>query len=129
MEQIEYNAVYKGLNVLPPQCKAVALACIKDAKSKKNGDHSTLKTIYSEYKNICDSRGITSLTRRRVADFLNDLEYMGMISGIISYNKPYEGKNKVVEIIISPQKAEKVITDDEMFEIFRPVVVQKKLSD
>ena len=84
-ENIEYEAVYKGLKILPIQCKAVALACIKDYKKKKNGDNSTLKTVYGEYQNICASKGITSLTRRRVADLLNDLGYLGMISGTVTY--------------------------------------------
>lgn len=130
-ENIEYEAVYKGLKILPTQCKAVALACIKDHKKKKNGNDNniTLKTVFSEYQNICVSRGITTLTRRRVADLLNDLVYLGMISGTVTYNTPSRGKNKVVEIIISPEKAEKIITDDELFEIFRPIAVQKKLSD
>ena len=129
-DTIEYEAVYKGLKILPTQCKAVALACIKDYKKKKNGNdsNSTLKTVFTEYQKICASRCITALTRRRVADLLNDLEYLGMISGMVTYNTPTRGKNKVVEIIISPEKAEKIITDDEMFEIFRPVTVQKKLS-
>jgi len=127
-EQIEYEAVYKGLTLLPTQCKAVALACIKDQKKKKNGnDDSTTKTIYIEYKNICDSRGLKILTQRRVSDILNDLSYLGMINGTITFNIQSKGKKKVVEIIISSEKAEKIITDDEMFEMFRPVVVQKKL--
>jgi len=129
-ENIEYEAVYNGLKILPIQCKAVALACIKDHKKNKNGnDNSTLKTVFSEYQNICASRGITVLTRRRVADLLNDLGYLGMISGTVTYNTPSRGKNKLVEIIISSEKAEKIITDDERFEIFRPIAVQKKLSD
>ncbi len=131
LEQIEYEAVYKGLALLPTQCKAVALACIKDKKKKKNGvdGDSTTKTIYTEYKNICDSRGIKTLTMRRVSDILNDLSYLGMIDGTITFNTQSKGKKKVVEIIISPEKAEKIITDDERFEILRPVAVQKKLSD
>ncbi len=132
-EQIEYEAVYKGLTLLPTQCKAVALACIKDKKKKRgmngNDSDSTTSTIYTEYKNICDGRGIKTLTLRRVSDILNDLSYLGMIDGTITFNTQSKGKKKVVEIIISPEKAEKIITDDETFEIFRPVAVQKKLSD
>ncbi len=128
-ENIEYEAVYKGLKILPTQCKAVALACIKDHKKKKKEDNSTLKTIFSEYLNICASKGLTALTRRRVADLLNDLGYLGMISGTVTYNSPTRGKNKMVEIIISIEKAEKIITDDEMFAMFKPIVTQKKLSE
>ncbi len=136
LEQIEYEAVYKGLKLLPVQCKAVALACIKDNKKKTNGfgyssedRDSTTTTIYSEYKNICYTKGIKTLTQRRVSDILNELGYLGMIDGIVYINtNSKKGKKKVVEIIISPEKAEKIITDDETFEIFRPVAVQKKLS-
>lgn len=133
-EQIEYEAVYKGLTLLPIQCKAVALACIKDEKKNRNkngsdSNISTTSTIYTEYKNICDTKGLKKLTQRRVTDILSDLSYLGMIRGTITYNIQSKGKKKTVEVIISPEKAEKIITDDEMFEIFRPVVVQKKLSE
>jgi len=135
LEQIEYEAVYKGLKLLPVQCKAVALACIKDNKKKTNGysnsedRDSTTTTIYSEYKNICYTKGIKTLTQRRVSDILNELGYLGMIDGVVYINNnSKKGKKKVVEIIVSPEKAEKIITEDETFEIFRPAVVQKKLS-
>jgi len=53
----------------------------------------------------------------------------GFKSGTVTYNTPTRGKNKIVDIIISIEKAEKIITDDEMFEIFRPIAVQKKLTE
>ena len=123
-EQNEYEGVYSGLKTLPIHCKAVALACVRDLKKRKtalNGDkESTSSTIYIEYKEICWRRNLQPLTQRRIVDILNDLGFLGLINCTLVFNSPYKGRNKLIEFIVDPKRIENIITDEEIFSIFKP---------
>jgi archaeal cell division control protein 6 len=137
LKQSEYEGVYYGLKTLPIQSKAVALSCIRDrkrilkSKQQKSGE-STTNTAYSEYTNICHRLSISSLSLRRFSDIINDLAFLGMLNNTITYTKtanvPSRGKKKLIEITISLERAEEIITGDEVFSSFKPEIVQTKLD-
>lgn len=137
LKQSEYEGVYYGLKTLPIQSKAVALACIRDrkrilkSKQQKSGE-STTNTAYNEYSNICRHLSISSLSLRRFSDIINDLAFLGMLNNTITYTKtanvPSRGKKKIIEIIISLERAEEIITSDDVFSSFKPEIIQTKFD-
>jgi cell division control protein 6 len=138
LEQNEFEGVYHGLKTLPTQAKAVALACIRDRKRilKSNPEikiESTTNTVYSEYLAICNRLGWNNLAISRFRDIINDLAFLGLLNNTTTYTKtitvPTRGKKKIIEIMIPVEKAEEIITSDEVFIQFRPEIVQMKLSD
>lgn len=136
LKQSEYEGVYCGLKTLPIQSKAVALSCIRDRKrilkSKQTKNESTTNTAYNEYTNICSSLGISSLSLRRFSDIINDLAFLGMLNNTITYTKtsnvPTRGKKKIIDVTISLERAEEIITGDDIFSSFKPEIIQTKLE-
>lgn len=80
---IRFESILSVISTLPIQIKATALACLRDHKSceKQNTQRPRAPitgTVYVEYVKICNTIGIESLTMRRVADFIDELETLGL---------------------------------------------------
>ncbi len=126
LDAVEFDSITKILNTLPLQQKILALACFRDykrsTKSKLPEDKSKSITIYSEYKSICSSIGLESLSYRRINDYFNELETLGLIGSHLVYSR---GKTKYITLLV-PVDVEKILTEDYRLEKFKPVVIQTK---
>ncbi len=126
-EIIEFEGISQVLKTLPVQAKAVALAIAMDIANKSSSSKSviypdsspTTGSIYTEYKNICDRTGMEVLTQRRIRDFLDEFESMGLLRAEVVYKGRY-GRNRHVELIVPAMIIEKVITGDMHFQGFKP---------
>jgi cell division control protein 6 len=126
-EIIEFEGIAQVLKTLPIQAKAVALAITMDLMSKDRSTTSssypenapTTGSIYAMYKNICTRTGMEVLTQRRIRDFLDEFESMGLLHAEVIYKGRY-GRNRHVDLVIPSSIIEKVITDDTQFSDFKP---------
>lgn len=140
-EIIEFEGIAQVLKTLPVQAKAVALAIVlnivKIDGRERSATHTdnlpTTGSIYSEYTNICNRIGMEKLTQRRIRDFLDEFESMGLLHAEVVYKGRY-GRNRHVELIVPDSIIEKVITSDLQFNEFESEfkpsssdIVQKKL--
>ncbi len=135
-EIIEFEGIAQVLKTLPVQAKAVALAIAIDIEKKESGEKSakhtdnlpTTGSIYSEYKDICHRIGMETLTQRRIRDFLDEFEGMGLLHAEVVYKGRY-GRNRHVELIVPETLIEKVITDDLQFSGFDSDFKHKRSND
>jgi cell division control protein 6 len=125
-EIIEFEGISQVLKTLPVQAKAVALAIAMDLGNKDKSVRSisypenspTTGSIYTEYKNICNRTGMEVLTQRRIRDFLDEFESMGLLHAEVVYKGRY-GRNRHVELIVPAMIIERVITGDMQFQGFK----------
>ncbi len=135
-EIIEFEGIAQVLKTLPVQAKAVALAIAMDIEKKENSEKSATPTenlpttgsIYSEYKKICNRIGMETLTQRRIRDYLDEFEGMGLLHAEIVYKGRY-GRNRHVELVVPENIIEKVITDDLEFSGFESDFKHIRSSD
>lgn len=133
---IEFEGIAQVLKTLPVQAKAVALAIALDiAKrdgheklAKRTDNLPTTGSIYSEYKNICNRIGMETLTQRRIRDYLDEFEGMGLLHAEVVYKGRY-GRNRHVELIVPESIIERVITDDFHFNGFESDFKHKRSVD
>ncbi len=126
-EVIEFEGISQVLKTLPVQAKAVALAIAIDTAKRDESVKSatyvdnlpTTSSIYTEYKNVCNRIGMEILTQRRIRDFLDEFESMGLLHAEVVYKGRY-GRNRHVELIVPASIVEKVITNDIQFVTIQP---------
>lgn len=127
-EAVEFDGTTKVLNTLPIQQKILALSCVRDIKknlkNKTSEDKSKSMTIYNEYKTICFGIGVEPLSYRRINDYFNELETLGLISTQLVYSR---GKTRYISLLVPPD-VDKVLTDDFRLEKYKPVVIQTKFE-
>ncbi len=125
-ELIEFEGIAEVLKTLPVQAKAVVLAIAMDITKKDKKIKSeayidkipTTSSVYAEYKNICAQIGMEILTQRRIRDFLDEFESMGLLHAEVVYKGRY-GRNRHVELIVPASIIEKIITNDTLFYGFK----------
>lgn len=133
---IEFEGIAQVLKTLPVQAKAVALAIALDIAKRNNHEKSakhtdnlpTTGSIYSEYQYICNRIGMEILTQRRIRDFLDEFEGMGLLNAEVVYKGRY-GRNRHIELIVPDSILEKVITDDLHFNGFESDFKHKRIAD
>jgi len=127
-EAVEFDGTTKVLNTLPLQQKILALSCVRDIKknlkSKTPDDKSKSISIYNEYKSICLSLGVEWLSYRRINDYFNELETLGLINTQVVYSR---GKTRYISLLV-PSDVDKVLTDDFRLEKYKPVIIQTKID-
>jgi cell division control protein 6 len=127
-ELVEFDGIAQVLNTLPIQQKTLALACVrvlkKAMKNQPPENKSKSITIYSEYKDICSSLSIEILTYRRINDYFNELETLGLIGSHIVYSR---GKTRYITLLV-PTDVDKILTDNDRFQSFKPKITQTNLG-
>ena len=128
-QQIEYEGTVKALKTLPQQLKAFVLACVRDQRHHRHEPEYICYTgaAYKEYKEICLKLGLDILTTRRIADFINELENIGIIEAHLKY-KQQQGRTRYISPTIPGERLEETILEDPRFESLRPELVQTKLG-
>lgn len=120
---VEFDRTTRVLSTLPVQQKILALACVRKHKqSLKRGTDDKIKTtnVYDEYRDLCASLGLEPLTYRRINDFINELDTLG----IISTNKVHSrGQSRYITMLV-PSSVEMVLTEDYRLNKFRQTPYQ-----
>lgn len=127
-DAVEFDGITKVLNTLPLQQKILALSCVRDykrsIKNKPPDDKSKSVTIYNEYQSICVNLGIEPLSYRRINDYFNELETLGLINTQLVYSR---GKTRYITLAV-PIDVDKILTDDFRLEKYKPTVIQTKFE-
>ncbi|WII08101.1 orc1/cdc6 family replication initiation protein [Methanomassiliicoccales archaeon LGM-RCC1] len=100
--------VKKALN---DQLKIVLMSIIKI--TEKGQKTMITGEVYSSYKDICEIIGYSSLTQRRVADMISELDMLGLIyARVKSYGR--NGRTKEIELNLSRDIVD-LLKEDELF--------------
>ncbi|HLF07496.1 MAG TPA: AAA family ATPase [Thermoplasmata archaeon] len=111
---IESDMVAGAIRTLPKHSRLVLLSIVLRGK----GDTATTGDVYETYRNLCKRAGIGSLTQRRVADFISELELLGLIrASVRSFGRG--GRTRVIQPTISTDDAIKVLDEDELLRELR----------
>jgi cell division control protein 6 len=111
---IESDMVAGAIRTLPRHSRLVLLSIVL----KGRGDTVTTGDVYETYRNLCRKAGMGPLTQRRVADFISELELLGLIrASVRSFGRG--GRTRVIQPTISPEDALKVLDEDEILRDLR----------
>jgi len=81
--KIEINRIVEVVRTLPTQSKLILFAIILQEKhNKKIGTDGVITTgeVYDIYKDLCKKTRADSLTQRRIADLISELDMLGIIT-------------------------------------------------
>lgn len=81
--KIEIDRIIEVVRTLPTQSKLILFAILLQEKyNKKTGMKGAITTgeVYETYKNLCKKTRTDSLTQRRVADLISELDMLGIIT-------------------------------------------------
>jgi len=106
-EEVERDIIKAAIKSLPHQEKLVLLAiALLFTKSKK----VTTGVVKKMYEKLCEITGTPPVTLRRMNDFINDLETLGLVScQIVSFGR--YGRTKVISLEIPSQTVFLVLTE------------------
>jgi cell division control protein 6 len=114
--KIEIDRIIEVVRTLPTQSKLILLAIlVQERHNKKTGTTGTITTgeVYEIYKELCKKTRSDSLTQRRVADLISELDMLGIITArVISkgrYGRTRDIKTSSEEDIIN------ILQEDEVF--------------
>ena len=114
-DKIELDAMNEIVKTLTVQSKTVLLSIIIN---KENGmDFMTTGDVFSTYKFVCETMGLSVLTQRRVGGLISELDMLGIVHARVkSFGRA--GRTKEIELNI-PQKICDSVKDDEIFADFK----------
>jgi cell division control protein 6 len=98
---------------LPLQQKVILLAIINasdiNLRKKKTIKVST-GDIHAPYRRLCETYNVEPLSQRRVSDYLNELETVGLINAYILSRGRY-GRTKEISLIDQNENIRTLLTD------------------
>ncbi len=93
-DKIETDSVQELVSSLPIHCK-MTLASI--LMQHELGNRITTGSVYESYNQICRSKGISNLTKRRVSDFISELGSVGLIDASLISHGAY-GRTRQIKL-------------------------------
>ena len=115
LHKIELDHISEVIRTLPLQSKILLLATIKEEREKKNAGLKTALTtgeVYDTYKTLCKKVKLESLTQRRVADLISELDMLGIITARVISKGRY-GRTREIQTSTSTSEMLKVLQEDE----------------
>ncbi|MHA2363824.1 MAG: Cdc6/Cdc18 family protein [Candidatus Hodarchaeales archaeon] len=106
---IEKNTVQEVIGSLPLQSKLViaAIYILEETKA----DDITSGLIYENYSEICQKLSIERVSSRRVSDYLNELDVLGILDAIVVSKGRY-GRTKHVRFCVPRILVHEVLSKD-----------------
>jgi archaeal cell division control protein 6 len=120
--KIELNRINEVVRTLPTQSKLILLAILlQEEHDKKSNSPCSMTTgeVYEIYKDLCKKTRTDSLTQRRVADLISELDMLGIITARVISKGRY-GRTREIKLS-SPS--------DELFGILKEDPVYDELSN
>jgi cell division control protein 6 len=115
--KIEIDRILEVVRTLPAQSKTILLAILlQENQSKKNGINAVITTgdVYDLYKELCKKIRTDTLTQRRVADLISELDMLGIITARVISKGRY-GRTREIKISSSSEEIKNVIKEDDVF--------------
>ncbi len=106
--KIEQDCVREAVMTLPTHSKLVMYSILL---SSKNGNEKlTTGEVYSGYEELCGKSGLDSLTQRRIADLISELDMLGLIHARV---KSFGRRGRTREIQASVPRIDTIRTIEE----------------
>ncbi|RLF50925.1 MAG: cell division control protein Cdc6, partial [Thermoplasmata archaeon] len=115
--KIEIDRIIEVVRTLPTQSKLILLAVLlKEKHNKKTGTAGAVTTgeVYEIYKDLCKKTRTDSLTQRRVADLISELDMLGIITARVISKGRY-GRTRDIKTSSSSGEIMKILQEDEVF--------------
>ncbi len=116
--KIEIDRIIEVVRTLPNQSKLILLAILLQDKHNKNtGSNGAITTgeVYEIYKSLSKKTRSDSLTQRRVADLISELDMLGIITARVISKGRY-GRTRDIKISSSADEIRNILKEDEVFE-------------
>jgi len=115
--KIEIDRIIEVVRTLPTQSKLILFAVLLQEKhNAKAGVAGAITTgeVYEIYKELCKKTRADSLTQRRVADLISELDMLGIITARVISKGRY-GRTREIRISSSSEEIMKLLQEDEVF--------------
>jgi len=115
--KIEIDRIVEVVRTLPTQSKLILLSVIlQDEHNKKTGTTGAITTgeVYEIYKGLCKKIRMDSLTQRRVADLISELDMLGIITARVISKGRY-GRTRDIRISSSTEDIINILQEDDVF--------------
>jgi len=112
--KIEIDRVTEVIRTLPIHSKLVlASIIIGEEEHKKTGLPSMLTTgeVFDIYKELCKKARIESLTQRRIADLISELDMLGVINAR-TISKGRYGRTREIQTAVSKDEIFKILKEE-----------------
>ena len=114
--KIEIDRIIEVVRTLPTQSKLVLFSVLlQDAHNKKEGKTGAITTgeVYSIYKGISKKTRTDSLTQRRIADLISELDMLGIITARVISKGRY-GRTRDIKISSSVDEIMEILKEDDI---------------
>jgi cell division control protein 6 len=115
--KIEIDRILEVVKTLPSQSKNILLAILLLEKQNKKIESANVITtgeVYDIYKDICKKTRSDSLTQRRVADLISELDMLGIINARVISKGRY-GRTREINISSSSEEILYILKEDDVF--------------
>lgn len=107
--KIELDCIAETIRTLPVQSKLILLAII--FHEEQNRRTLTTGEVYEAYKELCERIGINSLTQRRIADLISELDMLGLINARVkSFGRG--GRTREITSSVPMVDTKKILMED-----------------
>ena len=116
--KIEIDRIVEVVRTLPTQSKLVLMSIIlQEKQNRKDGIKGIITTgaVYEIYKELCKKIGTDSLTQRRIADLLSELDMLGIITARVISKGRY-GRTREITMSSSSNDIMNIFQEDEFME-------------
>ena len=115
--KIEIDRIIEVVRTLPTQSKLILLAVLLQEKyNEKNETTGAITTgeVYEIYKDLCKRTRTDTLTQRRIADLISELDMLGIITARVISKGRY-GRTRDIKMSSSSEDIIKILHEDEVF--------------
>jgi cell division control protein 6 len=115
--KIEIDRIKEVVRTLPTQSKLILAAILlQERHDRKAGASGAITTgeVYEIYKELCKKTRSDSLTQRRVADLISELDMLGVITARV-ISKGRHGRTREIKFSSSLEEITDILQEDEIF--------------
>lgn len=116
--KIEIDRIMEVIRTLPTQSKLILLSILlQEQHNKKTGATGAITTgeVYNIYKNLSKKARTDTISQRRVADLISELDMLGIITARVISKGRY-GRTRDIKVSSSLEDIEDILREDEIFE-------------
>lgn len=118
--EIERDKVTEVIKTLPIHAKMVLLSVYLNIQGNSEGP--TTGDVYETYNRLCPQVGLDSLTQRRLCDFINEMDMLGILNARLVSKGRY-GRTKIVRIAAGERILKEALQEDKRLLPFIPLTL------
>ncbi|OYT29074.1 cell division control protein Cdc6 [Thermoplasmatales archaeon ex4572_165] len=115
--KIEIDRVIEVVKTLPTQSKLILISILlRERHDNKKSSNNPINTgeVYEIYKDLCKKTRIDSLTQRRVADLISELDMLGIITARVISKGRY-GRTREIKLSTDADEITRILKNDEVY--------------